>query len=310
MHVFPATFSAREFTASRLATIKAKRRLSVSVCLPARDEESTVGAIVAAVREELVERTQLVDEILVIDDRSTDATAAVAAAAGAIVVASDEILPEVGPGSGKGDAMWKSLHASSGDIVCWLDADVRAFDPGFVTGLLGPLVTRPDLAFVKGFYERPSDGPSGGGRVTELVARPLISLLFPHLAGIVQPLAGEYAARRELVEALPFVEGWGVELGLLIDVAERRGIGAMAQVDLGTRVHRNRPLEQLSPQAMAIVATALRRAGFDGAEALGAELVRFDDQHRAERVEIETRERPPMLSVPAYQAKFGRELTA
>lgn len=310
MHGFPTTASSCDFDATALADKKAAQRVTISICLPALDEEQTIGAIVATARRELVERVALVDEILVIDDGSIDATAEVALGAGATVVSAENVLPEMGPGSGKGDAMWKSLYASSGDIVCWLDADVRNFDTRFITGLLGPLLTRPTIDFVKGFYERPALGIEGGGRVTELMARPLISRLFPHLGGIVQPLAGEYAGRRDLLESLPFVEGWGVELGLLVDIAERCGLGAIAQVDLGTRMHRNRPLTQLAPQAMAILTAALRRAGIADRETWGDELVRLDDDYRLERVEVELRERPPMLTVPAYRAKFGRELTA
>jgi glucosyl-3-phosphoglycerate synthase len=222
-----------------------------------------------------------------------------------------DVLPEAGPGSGKGNAMWKSLFACTGDLVCWVDADIRNFAPHFVSGLLGPLLTQPETGFVKGFYRRPLHGePHGGGRVTELVARPLISALFPHLARFVQPLAGEYAGRREVLDAVPFVEGWGVELGLLVDVSQRFGIGAVDQVDLGVREHRNRPLDELGPQAMAILVTALRKAGLDPSEADVEQLVRFTEDHRLEHVDVAVRERPPMRTVPAYRAKFGLELSA
>jgi glucosyl-3-phosphoglycerate synthase len=157
--------------------------------------------------------------------------------------------------------MWKSLHASAGDIIAWCDADVREFDPAFVVGLLGPLLTEPGVDFVKGFYDRPlNEGGTGGGRVTELAARPIISLLYPQLVPIVQPLAGEYAGRRSLLEQLPFVQGYGVDLGLLIDITERFGVDCIAQTDLGVRHHRNRPLDELSPQALAVLHTALVRA--------------------------------------------------
>jgi len=309
MHGFPRLSRHDEYDAARLADAKQGQR--ISVCLPARNEEATVGGIVDVVRRELVTGVPLVDEIVVVDDGSTDATASVAAAAGAFVVPSAAMLPDAGPGAGKGDALWKSLYASTGDIVCWVDADIRSFRPAFVVGLLGPLLTRPTVMFVKGCYRRPVGASGdGGGRVTELVARPVLSRLFPALAGIVQPLAGEYAGRREVLENLPFVQGWGVDLALLVDVADHCGLSAIAQVDLGVRRHRNRPLADLGPQAMAILMTALRRAGIPDRDEWGEMLVAFDDDLRRRDVDIEAGERPPIITVPAYQAKFGRELTA
>jgi glucosyl-3-phosphoglycerate synthase len=264
----------------------------------------------ATIRRNLVDHAPLVDEVVVIDDGSTDATAEAASWEGARVLAVDEILPELPRGSGKGNALWLSLFACDGDIVCWLDADVRNFGSHFVTRLVEPLLTRPEIGFVKGYYRRPLHGDAtGGGRVTELMARPVISALFPHLSGFVQPLAGEYAGRRTLLETVPFVEGWGVEIGLLIDLVANFGIDALAQVDLDVREHRNRPLEQLGPQAMAILVTGLRRAGVPVDKRL-AELVRYDDEQQPEPVEVEIRERPPMVNVPAYVAKFRRELSA
>ena len=247
----------------------------VSVCLPARDEAATVGAIVAEIRDRLTGAHGLVDEIVVIDDGSRDDTAAAAEAEGARVVAERDILPEAGPGSGKGNALWKSLHECRGDIICWLDADLRNFNAEYVTRLVEPLLSAPDTLFVKAYYDRSYEGaPTGGGRVTELVARPVLSLLFPKLADIVQPLGGEYAGRREALELVPFVEGWGVELGLLIDLVERFGRDAVAQVDLGVREHRNRPLPELAPQALAILATGLRKAGLVETSASFVELLR------------------------------------
>ena len=289
------TFRSGEFDLARLVDDKAGQQ--ISVCLPARDEQETVGPIVETIRAALVDRVGLVDEILVVDDHSADRTAEVAAAAGATVLRAEEILPQYGEGHGKGEALWKSLYASKGDVIAWCDADVRDFDPTFVVGLLGPLLTRPDLVFVKGFYERPdSTGAGRGGRVTELVARPIVSMLFPHLSAVVQPLAGEYAGRREALEQLPFVEGYGVDLGLVIDVAARFGLDAMAQVDLGRRVHRNRPLDELSPQATSVLQTALRRVD-PGLVAASAVLVRPG----LDPVTVDATERPPLVDVPEYR---------
>jgi glucosyl-3-phosphoglycerate synthase len=300
---------AEEFDAADLARRKEAAGLSVSVCLPARDEEATAGHIISTVRRTLMEAVPLVDEVVLLDDGSLDATAAVASWEGARVVRQADVLPEVGAGSGKGNAMWKSLYACSGDLLCWVDADIRNFGPHFVTGLLGPLVTQAEIGFVKGFYRRPLFGePYGGGRVTELVARPLISTLFPQLAGFVQPLSGEYAGRRSVLEQVPFVEGWGVELGLLVDVMRALGAPRMTQVDLGIREHRNRPLEDLGPQATAIIVTALRRAGLTSAE--HAELARFTADYAPETVPVEVRERPPIATVPAYRTKFGLSRSA
>jgi glucosyl-3-phosphoglycerate synthase len=281
----------------------------VSVCLPARDEAATIGPIVATVRRELMERAQVVDEIVVIDDGSRDETALVAESEGARVIAEASILPELPSGSGKGNALWKSLYACNGDIICWLDADIRNFDAEFVTRLVGPLTDDRNVLFTKAYYRRPlHDAPSGGGRVTELVARPLINQWFPALRDIIQPLSGEYAGRREILEALPFVEGWGVELGLLVDLAQRYGVDAITQVDLGVREHRNRPLDELGPQALAILLAALRRAGVGDVAPLAAELVRFDADHERVSIPVEVRERPPIRTIPAYRARFGREL--
>jgi glucosyl-3-phosphoglycerate synthase len=258
--------------------------MAISVCLPARNEASTIAAIIRAARA-----SAIVDEVVVIDDGSTDATAAIASEAGAIVVAESALLPEAGPGCGKGNALWKSLAACSGEIICFLDADLRNFRSDYVERLCAPLLGDPDTLLVKAFYTRTFEGaPTGGGRVTELVARPLLSMLFPKLVDVVQPLGGEYAGRRSTLEVTPFVQGWGVELGLLIDIVDRFGRDAVAQVDLGAREHRNRPLEELAPQALEVMATGLQRAAL-----------------------IETaivRERPPMVTIPEYRVRRGLPL--
>ena len=249
----------RDFPLRQLVDAKGDQR--VSVCIPAHDEAGTVGDVVAKLRRFLVDRLHLVDEVLVVDDYSSDGTGKAAADAGARVVKAADVLADIAGGSGKGEALWRSLHASTGDIVLWCDADITDFGTRFVSGLLGPLLTDPDVWFVKGYYERPRTGRVGGGRTTELMARPVLATLFPRLSTIVQPLSGEFGGRRSLLERLPFVRGYGVDLGLLIDVAEAVGTDAIVQVDLGTRRHRHHDLEQLGPQALTVLQTALDRAG-------------------------------------------------
>lgn len=253
------SFRAADFPLEAVLAAKGGRR--VSVVVPARDEEATIGTVVATIVDELA-GPGVVDEVVVVDDGSEDATAAVAAAAGAKVHAAAEVLPGHPSGPGKGQAMWRGLHVTSGEVVAFCDADVRDFDVRFVLGVVGPLLARPDLAFVKAYYDRPLHGrPGEGGRVTELMARPVVAALFPALSPIVQPLAGECAGRREVLEAVPFAGGYAVDLGLLIDVARAHGMSSIAQCDLGERVHRNRPLAELGPQALAILQLALERSG-------------------------------------------------
>ena len=249
-----------EFRADELVVRKGAS--TISVCVPAKNEAATIGGIVTSIRMPLMEDHRLVDEIVVVDDRSSDATAAIAVAAGATVVSTLEPMGDLVPGTGKGEALWRGLAASSGDLVVFCDADITDFDTRFILGLVGPLLTDPTVSFVKGFYERPdTHAPGTGGRTTELVARPIVSLLFPSLTGILQPLSGEYAARRPVLESVPFVQGYGVDLGLLVDIQERWGALAIAQVDLVSRHHRNRNLDELSPQALSIMQTAFARAG-------------------------------------------------
>lgn len=277
-----------------------KRDRQISVCIPARDEETTIGAIVSAISSALVGPGCLVDEILVVDDGSHDRTAERAEEAGARVVSADSVLAAEGGGHGKGQAMWRAVFEAEGDVIAFCDADVADFDPSFVTGLVGPLLVSEDIALVKGAYERTFDGqPSGGGRVTELVARPLVSVLFPQLSGVAQPLAGESAARRDVLEALSFVDGYGVELGLLIDVADRFGVSAVAEVDLGVRSHRNRSLDELGPQALSILQVALRRAGVAGWQDRPVTLARPGH----EPVAVATGERPPLLELVSYRRR-------
>lgn len=244
--------------------VRAKGPSTVSVVLPARDEQDTVGAIVRTIRRHLVEQLPLVDEVIVVDSRSSDGTARVASKAGARVVDQDQMTRGLPRLEGKGDALWAGLAAARGDFVAFVDADLREFRPHFVTGLLGPLLTDPSVVYVKGFYHRPLEESAvterdGGGRVTELMARPLLNLCWPELAGFVQPLAGEYAGRRDVLEQLPFVSGYGVELAMLIDLLDTFGLDALAQVDLGERHHRHQSTEALGRMAAQILYTAWSR---------------------------------------------------
>lgn len=251
----------RTFPAAALAeALAVKGSRTISVCIPCRDEAGTIGTLLSAIRRDLVGEGGLVDELLVVDDRSTDGTAAVAKRAGARVVPIEEIHAERGVGWGKGNALWAGLLASSGDVVVFLDGDLTSFAADWVVSLAMPLLQDDTVALVKAHAHRPTT-MGGGGRTTELVARPLISLYFPELSGLHQPLAGEYAVRRSVVEQLAFVQGWGVEIALLIDIARQHGPEAIAQVDVGVREHRHRPLQSLAVQAAEVAATALGRAG-------------------------------------------------
>lgn len=244
------------------ALADAKDGRTVSVCIPARNEAATIGAIVAAIRSSLKDQVGLVDEIVVMNHASEDSTAAIATLAGAAVVDADRVADEFGPAVGKGDVLWRSVQASTGDVIVWLDADLESFTPDYVIALLGPLLLSDAVAMVRSNYARALAGdPNGGGRVTELTARPALKLLFPELAHIRQPLGGEYAIRRDVAEAVPFEVDYGVEIGLLIDVARHSGVASIAQVELGGRVHRNRPLVELHDQAVEVLRSITSRAG-------------------------------------------------
>ena len=279
-------------TAGRLAERKGNR--TIAVCLPALNEESTVGAICAEVRRALMPPAAgLVDDLLVVDGNSTDRTGEVAAAAGARVVPADEVIPEAGPGFGKGNALWKSVAATTADLIVWCDADLRSFEARYVTALVEPLLADEGIVLVKGYYERLLDGRPGGGRTTELMARPLLAQFFPELAHLRQPLGGEYAVRRQAVEQVPFVQGWGVEVGLLIDLSRRFGADRIAEADLGVRRHRNRPLEELGPQALAILQTVMQRSGVSPPAAGDGWSARLRIPG-VEAREVSLRERPPL----------------
>ena len=257
------TFHHSEFPPERLA---AGRRHTVSVCLPARDEERTIGAIVSSLTP--LREAGVIDQIVVVD-ASTDDTAQIARELGAEVHDQNDLRPEMGPVQGKGDAMWRSLAVLTGDVICFLDADSDHFGGHFACGLLGPLLTDSRLSFVKGLYRRPfrvgeMTLPDGGGRVTELTARPLLNLFYPELAGVAQPLAGEVAARRELLESLPFVTGYGVDIALLVDAYHAVGLEGLAQVDLDVRQNAHQPLRDLGPMAFAVLRALASRLERDG----------------------------------------------
>jgi glucosyl-3-phosphoglycerate synthase len=294
------SFHHSEFPPERLA---AERTGTVSVCLPAREEAGTIKGIVETLID-LRERGVL-DEVIVIDAASADGTAALAAGAGAEVHQQGDLLPQFGPVLGKGDAMWRSLSVLSGDIVCFLDADSGEFGPHFACGMIGPLVCVPEVQFAKGSFRRPFkvgdvEVPDGGGRVTELTARPLLNMFFPELAGFRQPLAGEFAARRELLERLPFATGYAVETAMLIDAYREVGAWALAQVDIEVRQNRHQPLTELGPMAYAVLRAAAERIERDGRLAhveAGDFLLPVNGMLIPRTIEIETR--PPMATLRA-----------
>lgn len=304
------TWQAPTWTVDQLRAAKRGRR--VSVVLPALNEQATVGPIVAAILPLTQGDDPLVHELVVLDSGSTDDTRARAAAAGARVVGREQVLPDIEPVPGKGEVLWRSLAATTGDLVVFLDSDLVDFDPGFVPALLGPLLTEPGVALVKGFYRRPlrletAELDTGGGRVTELLVRPLLAALCPRLSGIVQPLGGEYAATRELLESLPFAAGYGVEIGLLLDTHSRRGLDALAQVNLGVRKHRNRSLLQLGVMARQILAAALHRCGLPDAGGAITQFRQLEGEWLPTSQYVEVTERPPMREVLSRAKGVGRE---
>ena len=300
----------------RLVELKKTKGLKISLAFPTLNEEATIGKEILVIRTELMDRYPLLDEIAVIDSSSRDRTRKVAERYGAKVFESKAILPSQGTYRGKGENLWKSLYSLQGDIIVWVDADIANIAPKFVYGLVGPLLEDDSIGYVKAFYERPirsptGISPSGGGRVTEILVRPIFSLFYPELARLVQPLSGEYAGRRDLLEKLPFSVGYGVELGHLVDLYHLFGIGALAQVDLDLRIHRNQTTEALSRMAYGILNTFLDRAERYG----DAKLLRaLADRHVALKVEksahkvaaseISAVERPPMSEIPEYIQKF------
>ena len=296
-------FHYQDFT-DRAELVALKRGCRACLAIPTLNEAATIGPIVETARRELMETHPLLDEIVVIDSGSTDATRRIAADAGARVLLSEEIAPEHGTMPGKGENLWKSLLASDADLMCWVDGDLCGFHAGFVTGLLGPLLTDDSITYVKAYYERPlglEDAGGNGGRVSEILVRPMLSLFYPELSQVIQPLAGEYAARRELLEALAFPTGYGVEIAHLIDLFSMGRLDELAQTDLVRRVHRNRPDGELGRMAFALLRVIFRRLERDGKLRVDGELPevfrRWDfsgDFPELIEMEVPEPERPPL----------------
>ena len=297
---------------------KEQRNLKISLCIPTLNEEKTIGKEIVIFKSELMDRYPLLDEIAVIDSGSTDATCDVAASFGADVYLASDILPEVGHKRGKGENLWKAIHQLEGDIICYVDADIKNIHPRFAYGLVAPLIYQDQVKYVKAFYDRPlafSAGvvrPSGGGRVTEILVRPLFSLFFPELSAIIQPLSGEYAVRREVLEAIPFPIGYGVETAHILDVYHEWGLGAFAQTDLDQRIHRNQSTIALGKMSFGILQSFLGRLekfGMVDRVSDMADVFRHfqakDSKYELVEQEIREEERPPMNTIPAYRKKYG-----
>jgi glucosyl-3-phosphoglycerate synthase len=310
------TFHSDEFSSLRdLMAMKERQGVTISVALPALNEEATVGQVISTLKSALMDEVPLVDEIVLIDSDSTDRTREIAAALGVPVHIHQQTLTEVGAVAGKGEALWKSLYVTRGDIIAWVDTDITNIHPRFIYGLLGPLLKSPRVQYVKGFYARPIKVGEkmqayGGGRVTELVARPLFNLFYPELSGIIQPLSGEYAGRRTALEHVPFFSGYGVETGLLIDLLERYSLDAIAQSDLEVRVHHNQPLVNLSKMSFAILqvffARIESRYGVPLLERANRSMklvVQEPDRFALDIAEIGDTERPPIVTLAAYQRR-------
>ena len=298
---------------AKLVEKKQELGITISLCIPTLNEQKTIGKEVVIFRSELMQRYPLVDEIAVIDSGSTDQTLEIASSFGADTYLASDILPEIEPKRGKGENLWKAIYQLKGDIIVYIDADIKNIHPRFVYGLVGPLIHRPEIKYVKAFYDRPlafSQGvrPSGGGRVTEILIRPLFSLFFPELSAIIQPLSGEYAVRREVLESIPFPIGYGVETSHLLDVYTRWGLSAFAQTDLDQRVHRNQPTRSLGRRSFGILQTFLSRLSkmniIGKIPELNTVLRQFqvhDQEFETIEFEIVEEERPPMIEIPAYR---------
>ena len=302
---------------NRLLEGKAKKNLKISLCLPTLNEEKTIAKEIIILKSELMTRNPLLDEIVVVDSGSTDKTTEIARAYGADVYDAAKILPHLEPYKGKGENLWKALYITKGDIIIYLDADIKNIHHRFAYGLLGPLLLYDDIKFVKAFYDRPiSIGknkmrPTGGGRVTELVIRPLFSLFFPDLTQLIQPLSGEYAGFREVFERIPFPIGYGVETSMNMDIYEKWGLDVMAQVDLDRRIHRNQDTKSLGRMAFTILKTFINRniqlGSIDLKNKLFDEMIQYNlvnNKYQADIFKIKAYERPPIIEIPEYRKKF------
>ncbi len=297
---------------------KERQGLTISLCLPALNEELTIGKEIVILKSELHDRYPLLDEIAVIDSGSTDRTREIAASFGADVYLASDYLPQYGQQRGKGENLWKALYLLKGDIIVYIDSDINNIHPRFVYGLVGPLIQNPEIHYVKAFYDRPlafTGGlrPTGGGRVTEILIRPLFNLFYPDLAFILQPLSGEYAGRRSILEQIPFPVGYGVETAMLIDIYGKLGLAGFAQTDLDRRVHRNQDTVALGRMAFGVLRTFIRRLVRDGKaqfaeEDLPALMRQFEVEegrrYQTKEYTIEEVERPPMIELPEYREKF------
>jgi glucosyl-3-phosphoglycerate synthase len=305
------TSRAEDWSPHALLVAKQNSGQTVSVVIPARNEAGSVGGVVNRIRSALMEDIPLVDELIVVDSLSTDDTSAEALRHGATVWSVSDIQPHLGIQAGKGEAMWKSLFVSTGSLLVFIDADLTEWGPHFVTGLLGPLLSDPDVLLVKGFYDRllaleGTEHNTEGGRVTELVARPLISARWPELACVVQPLAGEWAIRRRLFEDLPVPVGYGVEFATLLDTWQRHGLPAIAQVDLGRRGHRHQSVHDLAVMATEIICAADRRSLGEDQLTVRPELGQYDRASgQWRRRPVGSAERPPAASTPGYRSPHG-----
>jgi len=310
------TFHADEFKDLKyLISLKEKQNLTISLALPALNEEETVGKVIRTVKNALMTRMPLLDEIVLIDSNSEDRTRQIAEKLGVPVYIHQNILPQYGARHGKGEALWKSLYCTRGDIIIWIDTDIVNIHPRFIYGLIAPLLLQPEINFVKGFYRRPLKvgnkmQAGSGGRVTELTARPLLNLFYPELSGIVQPLSGEYGGRRKALEQLPFFSGYGVEIGLLIDMLEKFGLRSIAQIDLQERIHHNQPLEALGKMSFAIIQAVIRKLevkyGQNILEGVNKtmKMIRYEQERFFLDIEeIAEGERRPMIEIPEYQQR-------